>query len=97
MEVESFKHRQLAPTVGPSSRSSGEFGGPSSAKSTLFLLISRREVEVVSSAQFFRKSIRWLIEFLFLLLFRRASRSCKLRRNSLENQFGCLAQFPCAI
>jgi hypothetical protein len=25
-----FKHRQLAPTVGPSSRSSGEFEGPSS-------------------------------------------------------------------
>jgi hypothetical protein len=28
MEVERFKHRQLAPTVGPSSRSSGEFEGP---------------------------------------------------------------------
>jgi hypothetical protein len=33
MEVERFKHQQLAPTVGPSSRSSREFGGPSSAKS----------------------------------------------------------------
>jgi hypothetical protein len=31
MEVERFKHRQLAPTVGPSSRSSGEFEGPSSS------------------------------------------------------------------
>jgi hypothetical protein len=30
MEVNRFKHRQLAPTVGPSSRSSGEFEGPSS-------------------------------------------------------------------
>jgi hypothetical protein len=28
MEVERFKHRQLAPTVGRSSRSSGEFEGP---------------------------------------------------------------------
>jgi hypothetical protein len=28
MEVDRFKHRQLAPTVGPSSRSSGEFEGP---------------------------------------------------------------------
>jgi hypothetical protein len=28
MEVERFKHRQLVPTVGPSSRSSGEFEGP---------------------------------------------------------------------
>jgi hypothetical protein len=28
MEVERFKHRQLAPTVGLSSRSSGEFEGP---------------------------------------------------------------------
>jgi hypothetical protein len=28
MEVEWFKHRQLAPTVGQSSRSSGEFEGP---------------------------------------------------------------------
>jgi hypothetical protein len=27
MEVERFKHRQLAPTVGPSPRSSGEFEG----------------------------------------------------------------------
>jgi hypothetical protein len=27
MEVERFKHRQLAPTVGPLSRSSGEFEG----------------------------------------------------------------------
>jgi hypothetical protein len=30
MAVERFKHRQLAPTVGLSSRSSGEFEGPSS-------------------------------------------------------------------
>jgi hypothetical protein len=28
MEVERFKHRQLAPTMGPSSRSSSEFEGP---------------------------------------------------------------------
>jgi hypothetical protein len=34
MEVEWFKHRQLAPTVGPSSRSSGEFEGPISDQST---------------------------------------------------------------
>jgi hypothetical protein len=33
MEVERFKHRELAPTVGPSSRSSGKFEGPLSAKS----------------------------------------------------------------
>jgi hypothetical protein len=32
MEVERFKHRQLAPTVGPSSRSIGEFEGPFIAK-----------------------------------------------------------------
>jgi hypothetical protein len=35
MEVERFKHRQLSPTVGPSSRSSGEFEGPSSTKINL--------------------------------------------------------------
>jgi hypothetical protein len=28
MEVDRFKHRQLAPTVGRSSRSLGEFEGP---------------------------------------------------------------------
>jgi hypothetical protein len=33
MEVERFKHRQLAPTVGPSSRSSAEFEGLSSTRS----------------------------------------------------------------
>jgi hypothetical protein len=33
MEVERFKHRQLAPTVGPSSRSSSEFEGLSSTRS----------------------------------------------------------------
>jgi hypothetical protein len=33
MEVERFKHRQLTPTVGLSSRSSGEFKGPHEQKS----------------------------------------------------------------
>jgi hypothetical protein len=36
MEVERFKHRQLAPTVGPSSRSSGEFEGPLVIKNQSF-------------------------------------------------------------
>jgi succinylglutamate desuccinylase len=34
MEVERFKHRQLAPTVGPSSRSLGEFEGHYQDQST---------------------------------------------------------------
>jgi hypothetical protein len=36
MEVERFKHRQLAPTVGPIIMITSEFEGPSSAKINLF-------------------------------------------------------------
>jgi hypothetical protein len=56
MEVNRFKHRQLAPTMGPSSRSSGEFEGP--------LVIKNQSFEADVHDQVHSEILRRLVESL---------------------------------